>query len=525
LRMISEAADLIVLGGTVHSLDDESPAPQAFAVRGGRFAYVGSAAGAMAQRGPATDVLDARESTVLPGFVDAHLHLTKLGLALDGVDLTDVHSFEEAVASTAAFARNSREQWILGRGWDENRWSDTSFPAHAALSAAIPDRPVALTRVDGHALLANARAMQLAGLADSTRDPDGGRLLRDASGKLTGVLVDTAQAILYDKIPPPTHERLVEATRAAIAECNRWGITAVAEPGCGEDVLLAHRELIERGEYSIRNHAMLHDEPALIEAHLRRGIVDGAHDGRLWVRSVKMYADGALGSRGAAMLEPYSDDPTNCGLILTPQPRIEAVTEHALRHGFQVCVHAIGDRGNRIVLDAFDGALRRAGSGDPRLRIEHAQVIALSDIPRFAALGVIASVQATHALSDLVWAQACLGPQRIRGAYAWRALLDSGAPLANGTDAPVESASTPRTFLASISDSDRAMTREEALASMTIWAARANFQEKVAGSITPGKYADFVLVDRDWLRVAPDAIERTEILATYFSGRRVYGAV
>ncbi len=523
--MISEAADLIVLGGTIHSVDDESPAPEAFAVRAGRFEYVGSAAGAMAQRGPATDVLDAGESTVLPGFVDAHLHLTNLGLALDGVDLTDARSFEEVVATTVTFARNSREQWIVGRGWDENRWGGAAFPAHAALSAAIPDRPVALTRVDGHALLANARAMQMAGLDDSTRDSDGGRLLRDAAGKLTGVLVDTAQALLYDKIPPPTHERLVEATRAAIAECNRWGITAVAEPGCGDDVLLAYRELIDRGEYSIRNHAMLHDEPALIEAHMRRGIVDGAHDGRLSVRAVKMYADGALGSRGAAMLEPYSDDSTNRGLILTPQSRIEAVTERALRHGFQVCVHAIGDRGNRIVLDAFEAALQRAGSGDPRLRVEHAQVIALSDIPRFATLGVIASVQATHALSDLPWARARLGPQRVRGAYAWRALLDSGASLANGTDAPVESASTPRTFLASISDSDRAMTREEALASMTIWAARANFQDKVAGSITAGKYADFVLVDRDWLRVSPDDIERTEILATYFSGRRVYGPV
>lgn len=523
--MISEAADLIVLGETIHSLDDESPAPEAFAVRQGRFAYVGSAAGAMALRGPATGVLDARKYTVLPGFVDAHLHLTSLGLKLDAVDLADVRSLEELVANAAAFARNSRDEWILGRGWDEHRWAGASVPAHDALSAAIPDRPVALTRVDGHAVLANACALQLAGLDDATADPPGGRLQRDAAGKLTGVLVDAAQAILCEKIPAPTHERLVEATRAAIAECNRWGITAVAEPGCGDDVLLAHRELIGRGEYSIRNHAMLHDQPALVAAHMRRGIVDGAHDGRLSVRSVKMYADGALGSRGAALLAPYSDEPANCGLILTPQSRIEEMTADALRHGFQVCVHAIGDRANRIVLNAFEAALRRAGGGDPRLRVEHAQVIALDDIPRFATLGIIASVQATHALSDLPWAQARLGPQRLRGAYAWRSLLDNGAFLANGTDAPVESASTPRTFFASISDPRRAMTRAEALASMTIWAARANFQDEVAGSITRGKHADFVLMDRDWLRIAPDEVERTEILATYFSGECVYGAV
>jgi predicted amidohydrolase YtcJ len=388
----------------------------------------------------------------------------------------------------------------------------------------VSDRPVALARVDGHAVLANARAMAAANVNGATQDPPGGRVLRDASGRATGVFVDAAMRLIYDAIPSPAHGQLVDATRAAIAECNRWGITAVAEPGCDDAVLAAHADLIGRGEYTIRNHAMLDDDPALVERRMRGGIVDGAHGGRLSVRAIKMYADGALGSRGAALLEPYCDDPGNRGLILAPEERIASLTETALRNGWQLCCHAIGDRANRTVLDAFETALRRAGGGDPRLRAEHAQVIAPADLPRFAELGVIASVQAAHKLSDMPWAAARLGPERLRGAYAWRALLDAGAPLANGTDAPVESCSTTRTFRASIDPEGHAMTRREALASMTSWAARANFQERYAGSITPGKYADFVMIDRDWMSVSAAAIGETTILATYFAGRRVFSS-
>ena len=515
-------ADLIAIGATIHSADDGRPSPEAFAVTGERFAYVGSAAGAMALRGETTQILDARGATILPGIVDAHLHLTNLGLQLGRADLTGARSFEEAVQRVLAFAGASHDEWIVGRGWDQNLWDDPTFPAHDALSAAVTDRPVALTRVDGHAVLANARAMAVANVNGATPDPPGGRVLRDASGRATGVFVDAAMRLIYDAIPPPAHRRLVEATRAAIAECNRWGITAVAEPGCDDAALAAHAELIANGEYAIRNHAMLDDEPGLVRRRMREGIVDGAHGGRLSVRAIKMYADGALGSRGAALLEPYCDDPGNRGLILTPEDRIASLTETALRDGWQLCCHAIGDRANRTVLDAFETALRRAGGGDPRLRVEHAQVIARPDLRRFADLGVIASVQASHKLSDMAWAQARLGRERLRGAYAWRALLDAGTALANGTDAPVESCSTPRTFRASIDPEGHAMTRREALASMTSWAARANFQERYAGSIAPGKYADFVVIDRDWMSATPAAIGETIILATYFAGRRVY---
>jgi predicted amidohydrolase YtcJ len=461
---------------------------------------------------------------VLPGFVDAHLHLTRVGLDLSRVALNDLPSFDAVVARVAAFARTSAATWILGSGWDQSRWQDGAFPKHDALSAAVPDRPVALTRVDHHAVLANARAMAIAGVDRSTPDPAGGRIVRDAAGDPTGVFVDAAQAIVCAKVPDPAHEELVRATRAAIRECNRWGVTAVADPGTDDAALTAQRELIERGEYTIRSHAMLVDDGALLDAHFRDGPLEGAYGGRLSVRAVKLYADGALGSRGAALLAPYSDEPGNTGLIRTPQARVVEVTRRALRAGFQVCTHAIGDRANRMVLDAYEAALRGA-HGDHRLRIEHAQVLAPQDLARFAPLRIIASVQAAQYLSDAAWAPVRLGPERIRGAYAWRSLLDAGVLVANGTDAPIEPIDPTRTFRAAISRGDgEAMTRREALASMTIWAARANFQEGIIGSIAAGKYADFAILDRDWMRASSESIAQTKVLATYFGGRRVYGS-
>ncbi len=516
-------ADLIVVGGSIHTLEGGAAA-EAIAIRSDRFVFAGSRTGAMALRGASTEVLDAAGTTVLPGLVDAHVHLTRLGFDLLSVRLERLTSNEEVVAKVAAFARTSADAWILGSGWDQNLWRGGAFPTHHALSAAIPDRAVALSRVDRHAVLVNARAMAVAGIDRSTPDPAGGRILRDAYGDPTGVFVDAAQALIYDKIPEPAPDELVRATRAAIRECNRWGVTAVAEPGANDAALAAQRELIERGEYTIRNHAMLIDKAKLLDAHLRVGIVDGAHGGRLWVRAVKIYADGALGSRGAALLEPYSDDPANSGLILAPPEHVVAVAERALRAGFQVCTHAIGDRANQLVLDAYETALRNVPADDPRLRIEHAQVLNPADVPRFARLGVIASVQPTHWISDVAWARERLGSERMRGAYAWRALLEAGAALASGSDAPVEPVNPARTFHAAIARADgQHMTRREALASMTIRAAHANFQDGVIGSIAPGKYADFVILDRDWMSVPTEEIVATKILATYFGGRRVYG--
>ncbi|HTD35593.1 MAG TPA: amidohydrolase, partial [Candidatus Elarobacter sp.] len=413
----SAAPDLIVTAATVHTVDPRTPRAQAFAVRAGRFVYVGSRQGARALRGPRTKVLDLGDATVLPGLIDSHLHFTQVGEALHEVDLVHVASFEEVVRRTAAFARGSRDPWIVGDGWDQNLWAGKAFPAHDALSAAVPDRPVVLYRVDGHALLANAKAMTLAGVTPNTADPSGGRILRDDHGAPSGVFIDNAMGLITKAIPPPSHEQLVRASEAALEECHRWGLTAIGDPGVGQNVIAAYEELARAGRYTLRNHVMLAgSDDALVARYLARGPRPFGNDGRLAIRAIKLYADGALGSRGAALLAPYSDDPSNTGLLRTTQAQVQDLCERALRAGFQVCTHAIGDRGNRVVLDAYEAALRAVPARDHRLRIEHAQVLSPDDIPRFAKLGVIPAMQTTHQISDMPWAEARLGPERVQGA-------------------------------------------------------------------------------------------------------------
>ncbi|MGA3038189.1 MAG: amidohydrolase [Vulcanimicrobiaceae bacterium] len=527
-------ADLIVSAQTIHTVEPVAPAATAFAVRNGRFVYVGSVEGALALRGAKTEVVDFGNATILPGLVDAHMHLTSVGQALHEVDLYHVTSFDEVVRRTVAFAKTSPDTWIVGGGWDQNLWTGKAFPTHDALSAAIPDRPVLLERVDGHAILVNAETMRIARVTKSTPDPVGGRILRDASGSPTGVFIDNATRLIYAVEPAPSHDQLVRWTRAACTEAGRFGVTAIGEANTTGAALAAFEEIARADQLPIRIHAMLSDNADLIAAHFAKGPVHGAYDGRLSVRAIKMFSDGALGSRGAALLQPYSDDPANRGLLLITQAHITDVATRALAHGFQTCVHAIGDRGNRTVLDAYEDALRTVPRRDYRLRIEHAQVLSPQDIPRFKALGIIPSMQTTHQISDMNWAQDRLGPERVKGAYAWRSLLDTGVIIANGTDAPVEPVNTLRTFHSAISRQDgenlptggwypaQRMNRDEALRSMTIWAAHANFSEDTIGSIASGKYADFVVMDQDWMKVAPESIMQTKIRATYSSGRQVY---
>jgi len=529
-----DAADLIVTGAKIHSVDEKQPAPQSFAVRNGRFIYVGSISGAMSYRGIRTRVLHLEGATILPGLIDAHLHLTSVGLALQEVDLFHVTSLAELIRRTAEFATTSKDQWVQGEGWDQNLWEGKAFPTHEALSEAVPDRPVALDRVDGHALFVNAKAMQLAGVTKATADPAGGKIVRDAGGNPTGIFIDNATALIYRVIPAPTRDKLMRAAKAAIAECHRWGVTGIAEANTSAADLEVFHEMGRKGTLELRNYTRLGDNADLITSHMKRGQINGAYNGRLWVRGIKLFADGALGSRGAALLEPYSDDPRNTGLLRTTQKHIQDVAQRALRAAFQVSTHAIGDRGNRMVLDAYEAALKNTPRTDHRFRIEHAQIISQQDIPRFAKLGLIASMQTTHQISDMPWAQSRVGPERIKGAYAWRSLLDTGVIIANGTDAPVEAVNSLRTFHSAIARQNEAdqppggwypeqrMTRDEALKSMTMWAAKANFQENVIGSISMGKYADFVVMDRDWMTAAPEAIMGTKIVATYFDGKLVY---
>jgi predicted amidohydrolase YtcJ len=532
-----QPADLIVTGGRIYTVDVTRPMAEAFAVRGGRFVFVGSTRDAMTFKGPQTQLLDLHGATAYPGFIDAHAHLLGLGLALESVDLVGSPSYEEVISRVAARAKIAAAgQWITGNGWDQNRWTVKEFPTHDALSRAVPDHPVLLDRVDGHAMLANAAAMRAAGITAKTPDPRGGRIIRDAKGTPTGVFVDNAQSLFAAATPKLTPAQLGEVMHAAAVESNKWGLTEVQDMGEVRATIEALEALAAAKKLPLRCYEMVTDDSASLAYYFARGPQQGLSDGHVWVRGIKLYADGALGSRGAALLAPYSDDGANTGLLVSTPEHLKERSIEALRHGFQVSTHAIGDRGNRNALDAYQAALDAVPTVDARLRIEHAQIISPQDIPRFAQLGVIPSMQASHQTSDMPWAERRLGPERIRGAYAWRSLLNTGVVIANGTDFPVEHVNPIITFHSSVTrqDSenmppsgwypDQRLTREEALRSMTLWPAYAAFQEKELGSISTGKYADFTILNRDIMTVAPERILGAQVVATYVGGAPVYQA-
>jgi predicted amidohydrolase YtcJ len=532
-------AELILTGGRIYTVDETRPVADAMAIAGGKVLFVGSQRGALAHRGASTRVIDLDGRTVIPGMIDAHVHLLNLGTALRNVNLVGTRSYNEVVARVVERARTlPAGTWVIGRGWDQNDWGDTRFPTHDALSRAVPNHPVVLTRVDGHATLVNAAAMRAANLTAATRDPAGGKIERAASNEPTGVLVDRAMGIVNSRVPTPPRDEVRTSILLAIEETAKWGLTGVHDAGVTRGVIEVYEELAREGKYNLRNYVMVSARDsaaaAALDYYLQRGPQNGLHDNRLWIRSIKISADGALGSRGAALLEPYADSPDNTGLLLVPQAFIEDVAKRALTRGFQLNVHAIGDRGNRVVLDAYDAALRAVPRSDHRFRVEHAQIINYADIPRFAELDVIPSMQAVHQTSDMYWAGTRVGPGRLLGAYAWRSLLNTGVVIPNGSDFPVEAVNPLLSFHSSVSRQDendwpaggwypeQKMTRDEALKSMTIWPAYAAFQEDLLGSLTPGKLADFVILDRDIMRVAEQEILGTRVIATYLGGRPIY---
>ena len=528
-------ADLVVTNGRIYTADGARPVVDAMAIRGGRVVFVGDRAGARALTGANTRTLDLQGRTVIPGMTDAHAHVTGLGQSLLNVDLTGTTSYQQVIDRVIERARNTpKGEWIIGRGWDQNDWGDTRWPTHEALSRAVPEHPVFLERVDGHAGLVNALALQKAGVTKATKDPSGGAIERDAQGNPAGVFIDNAQGLIDRAIPAMTRAQVKNAIKLAIAEMHRWGLTGVHDAGASATVLELYEELGREGALNIRLNAMISDHAPTIDAWFTRGPQNGLHDGMLWVRSVKLYQDGALGSRGAALLEPYSDDARTSGLLVSAPEHIKDVATRALRAGFQVNTHAIGDRGNRLVLDAFEAALKEVPTADHRFRVEHAQILNFDDIPRFAALGVIPSMQASHQTSDMYWAGNRLGEGRLRGAYAWRSLIESGVVIPNGSDFPVEHVNPLISFKAAVSRQDargwpeggwypeQRMTRDEALKSMSLWAAYAAFQEDELGSLTAGKRADFVVLDQDIMRVPDAMLPDTRVLSTWVGGRSVY---
>jgi len=535
LALTLQQADLIVTNARIYTSDVNRPVAEALAVRGGRIAFVGSNRGALALAGPRTERLDLTGRTVIAGMVDAHAHLLGLGQSLRTVDLVGTRSYDEVIARVAERAKTARPgEWIRGRGWDQNDWADTRFPTHAALSRAVPNNPVYLTRVDGHAALVNAKALELAQVTAATADPSGGRFIRDSANSPTGVLVDNAQGIVGRVIPAASRAELREQTLAAIAEANRWGLTGIHDAGVGPEGIAVYEELAKEGRYNLRNYVMIRASDSVLDAFMRRGPQKALYEGRLWIRSIKITADGALGSRGAALLEPYSDDPGNIGLLTTPPERINSVAVRALRAGFQVNVHAIGDRANRIVLDQFEAAFHEVPTADHRFRIEHAQILRYQDIPRFAELDVIPSMQGSHQTSDMYWVPNRLGWARAQGAYAWRSLLNTGVVIPNGSDFPVEAVNPLISFHSFVTRQDaenfpaggwmpeQRTTRQEALWSITLWPAYAAFMENESGSLTAGKYADFVVLDRDVMTVAPEEVVGARVVMTVLAGKTVY---
>ncbi len=522
-------ADMLIRGARIYTVDPARPIASALAVRDGRIVAVGEDLEALV--GPKTRRIDARGACVIPGLIDSHVHMESLGELLETFDFRNAESIAEIVEQVRReAARRPAGEWIQGKNWDQTNWGG-SFPTADELSRAVPEHPVYLTRVDGHAAWVNRKALEIAGITAATPDPPGGKILRDARGNPTGILIDRAQALVASKIPPPGKDALRRRLARAARECARLGLTTVHDAGVSAEVLEAYRELIRRRELPIRVYAMIGGEGRLWREYLERGPEIGE---RLTVRSIKLMADGAMGSRGAAFFEPYSDDPGNTGLLMLTREDIERVARRAVERGFQVNTHAIGDRANRIVLDAYAAVL--GGRNDRRFRIEHAQVVAPEDFERFARYSIIASMQATHATSDMRWAEARVGPERVKGAYAWRRFLSLGVPVANGSDFPVEDPNPLWGFYAAITRQDhqgnppggwfpeQRMTRQEALESWTIRGAYAAFEEDRKGSLTPGKYADFVVLSADIMTIPPPEILKTRVLMTVVGGEIVYAA-
>lgn len=481
---------------------------------------------------PDATPLDGQGHHVLPGLTDAHAHLYGQGFLAISLDLAGTPSLEDAVARIEQYAGdNPHTAWILGRGWNQVLWPVQEFPSAADIDAVVGDRPVWLRRIDGHAGWANSKALKMAGIDRDTPDPIGGKILRDESGNATGVLIDKAMGLVGQHVPSPTRADIRSAYGKAVEFLLSQGMTGMHDAGINITEAEVLMSMADDGELGMRVYAMLAGAGANLDAVGKPVIAYG--DDRLDIRSVKLYSDGALGSRGAAMIEPYSDDVENRGLPFWTQSELDGFVQKANDMGFQVGIHAIGDLGNRMSLDAFEKA--QGGQRSPlRNRVEHSQIITLEDIPRFAKLGIIASMQPIHATSDMNMAEDRIGSERILGGYAWRRLLNEGVVIASGSDFPVEKtnpflglyAAVTRQSGAGLPEGgwygDQAMTRAEALHSFTLAAAYAAHQEDRFGSLEAGKWADFIVVDRDYFEIPSGQIDDIRVLETWVGGTRVY---
>lgn len=480
--------------------------------------------------------IDGHKKTLLPGLIDAHAHVMGLGIQELDVNVAGIESLDKTLQAIEEFAgEHPDRQWITGRGWNQVLWEENEFPTASDLDEVISDRPVFLTRVDGHAGWANSRAMELAGIDEDTKDPEGGRIIRHENGAATGVFIDAAMNYIENVIPDITEDDSREAVRLAMEEMSKYGLTSVHDAGIDQQTWDLYTEAADSDELITRIYAMISGTGNTFDALSEKGLIESYADDMLALRSVKLYSDGALGSRGAAMLDDYSDDPGNQGLLFHTQDEMNQMLLKGASEGYQMNVHAIGDAGNRQVLDGFEYLENELGNQDSlRHRIEHAQVVALEDIRRFEELNLIASMQPTHATSDMNMAEDRVGAERIQGAYAWQRFLDQGTVIAAGSDFPVEDVNPFYGLYSAVTRQDhngmppegwyseQSLSRIEALRAFTIDAAYAAHQEDILGTLEAGKWADFIVIDRDYFEIPASEIWQTEVLETWVAGEQVY---
>jgi len=537
-------ADLVLRGGRIVTLDARVPEAQAIAARGGAIVAVGTTADVARFIGPATQVIELNGQFAMPGFIEGHGHFTGLGEGKLNLELQNTKSWDEIVHMVALAAEKAKPgEWIIGRGWHQEKWSSTpqpnveGFPTHASLDKVSPNNPVILTHASGHASFANAKAMELSSITATTANPAGGEILKDAKGQPTGLLRETASGLIRRGAGAPTptaaeiEARGVRVLELADREAITKGITSFQDAGSSFEVVDRVKRAIDAGRMNVRLWMMIRGGNAQT---LATGRVVGYGSNMLTVRAIKITADGALGSRGAWLLEPYSDKPDSSGLATTPVEQMRQQAQVALEAGYQVCIHAIGDRANREVLNIYEEAFKKNGKNgkDLRWRVEHAQHISAADIPRFGQLGVIASMQGIHCTSDAPWVEPRLGAKRAEeGAYVWQKLMKSGAVVTNGTDTPVEDIDPIASYYATVTRKandgkvfygDQRMSRIEALRSYTISNAFAAFEEDIKGTLSLGKLADITVLTKDITTVPDDEIRQAKVAYTIIGGKIVY---